>query len=85
MVTVVEFDYTDEKTPVAEGCPGCGRSYLHLNDTEPPPSSYATAWREPVLCRGTSAWHWCKQSGDLTFPGEKRVQFFPDRRRKPRG
>jgi hypothetical protein len=82
--TVIEFDYADDKTPVAGGCPSCGGTFL-LDEKLAAPDSYASAWRPPVICRGTAAWHWCKRTGDVVFPGTKRVVYFPDRRRSPRG
>ncbi len=84
VATVVEIDYTDERTPVAGGCPTCGSLFLPIDGVVDEPTSYAEAWRPPVICRGTVVWHWCRRTGEVVFPGTKRVLYFPDRRKRPR-
>jgi len=81
--TVIEFDYTDDRTPTAGGCPTCGRSFLVLKDDHPDPKTHAEVWRPPVICRGNAKWSWCKRTGDVTFP-DKRVVYLSDRRKTPR-
>lgn len=71
-------DFENEIPTVVEVrriCPGCGKDFLALDDTEQPPASHDQAWRPPKgstvsgMCRGNAIWFWCRAAVEHAHVG----------------